>query len=62
MYRKLKKRLLDFHIQNEKYRVNGPSEKQLEEETLTGVKFTYIIKLHVCLKRMLREVIITDDK
>ena len=59
---KLKNRLIKFHITNEKYRVNGPTEKQKEEQMRTGVPFKYLVKLHRCLKKMLREVIISDDK
>lgn len=59
---KLKTRLIKFFIIEEKYRVNGPTKEQMEEESNTGVKFNFLAKLHNCLKRMLREVIITEDK
>ena len=39
IYMKLKKRVIQFHIINEKYRINGASKQQLDEEVKTGVKF-----------------------
>lgn len=48
-------------VTEEKYRINGPTQRQLLDEK-NGMKFALIAKLHGCLKRMLREVIITDDK
>lgn len=62
IFKKLKKRLIQFHIINEKVRVNGLTNKQKEDEMRTGIKFRYLVQLHKCLKKMLREVIITDDK
>lgn len=34
----------------------------MEESLRTGVDFPYLVKLHKCLKVMLREVINSDDK
>lgn len=62
VFSKLKNKLIKFFITEEKYRVNGPSKHQLDEEVKTGVRFSFLCKLHECLKRMLREVIITEDK
>lgn len=62
VFSKLKNKLIKFFILGEKHRVNGPTKHQLEEEIKTGVRFSFLCKLHECLKRMLREVIITDDK
>lgn len=38
-FAKMKTRLIKFHILNEKYRINGPTKKQKEDEVLTGIPF-----------------------
>jgi hypothetical protein len=62
VFTKLKNRLIKFHITMEKHRISGPTKAQDEQEFRTGVRFSFLVKLHNCLKRMLREVIITDDE
>lgn len=62
MFKKLKRKLSKFFIEAEKYRVNGPSRHMKDVEFQTGVNFKYLSNLHLCLKKMLRDVINTDDK
>ena len=38
-FAKLKNRLVKFHITNEKYRVNGPTQSQKDDVLRTGVPF-----------------------
>ena len=62
IFQRLKNRLIKFHLLSEKYRKCGPTQKQIEEKKATGLDFGYLKQLHKCLKRMLREVVLTDDK
>ena len=62
IFQRLRSRLIKFHVISEKYRICGPTLKQIEEKKLTGLDFGYMMQLHKCLKRMLREVVLTDDK
>lgn len=62
MFRKLKEKLVRFYVTAEKYKLHGPSKKQIEECNRLGVNFDYMMKFHQCLKKMVREIIITDDK
>jgi len=62
IFQRLRQRLIKFHLTSEKYRKCGANSRQLEEKRTTGLDFTYMMQLHKCLKRMLREVVLTDDK
>ena len=62
IFQRLRQRLIKFHLISEKYRKCGPTQKQLDEKAATGLDFNYMMQLHKCLKRMLREVVLTDDK
>lgn len=41
VFRKLRQRLLSFHVVGEKYRLNGPSQDQLAAEHRSGVHFGF---------------------
>ena len=62
VFKRLRNKILKFHLIQEKVRIEGLSEKQKEEKRITGIDFGYLVKLHKCLFNMLREVVITDDK
>jgi hypothetical protein len=57
------KRIINKHtLERERVRQLGTTDKIKYLEVNCGIKWTYIMKLHHCLKRMLREVINTVDK
>ena len=62
MFRKLKDKLVKFYITAEKYKLHGPTKKQIEESNRIGINFDYMMKFHMCLKKMVRNIVITDDK
>ena len=62
IYEKLKKRLMAFFVQQSKHRKLGPDQKTQQIELETGTKFPYIVKLNQCLRTMLRQVCVSDDK
>jgi hypothetical protein len=50
-------RLEAFYVLSEKYRVNGPTQKQAQMMRDTGYPFSYHIELHKCLKHLLLNMI-----
>lgn len=62
IFKRLRARLIKFYIEQERYRKEGPTPKQKELKARLGVDFSYMQKLFHCLKKMLREVINSEDK
>lgn len=62
IFKRLRSRLLKFYIEQERFRKEGPSEKQKDMKARLGVDFSYMQKLFHCLKKMLREVINSEDR
>ena len=62
IFKRLRSRLIKFYIEQERYRKEGPTAKQKEIKARLGVDFSYMQKLFHCLKKMLREVINSEDK
>lgn len=61
IFARLKNRIMTSFILAEKYRLNGPTPEQIKQANSTGIDFPMRIKLHNCLKQLLREVILTPE-
>ena len=61
MYQKLRNRLLDFFIQQEKVKTLGKTDAIRKEEDKSGYSWEYRVELHLCLKRLLVRVIDTRE-
>jgi len=62
IFKRLSERVKDFFVVNEIYKRHGPTPMQKQQEQDTGIDFSYRVVLHKCLKRLLREVVLTKDK
>ena len=49
VFKRLKNKLIKFHLEAAKYRKFGPTQKHIDQKFKTGVDFTYMIKMHKCL-------------
>ena len=58
----LKNKCLTNFILTEQYRLNGPTAAQKHKAETTGVDFLFRSKLHISMKSLLREVIMTTEK
>jgi len=61
MYQKLRNRLLDFFIQDEKVKSLGKSEAIRKDEDKSGYSWEFRVELHLCLKRLIVRVIDTRE-
>lgn len=53
MYQKMIARVEAFYFVAEKYRVAGPTMRQMQQQKETGYPFSYQVELHRCLKHLL---------
>ena len=49
IFKRLKNKLIKFHLEQAKYRKFGPTKKHVEQKFRTGVDFSYMVKMHKCL-------------
>ena len=62
LFKKLKRKIVKFFIESERVRKNGLTPALKDLNFRLGIEFAYLKKLNYCLKKMLREVINTEDK
>jgi hypothetical protein len=61
VYNNLISRLNNFYLLSEKYRLNGPTKRQLQEFRDSGFNFDFRMQLHKCLKKLLLAVVTQRD-
>jgi hypothetical protein len=59
MFFSMRSKLTAFFMVADQHRKKGPTVAQKAFELKTGINFSYKIKMHNCLKRLLRECVIT---
>ena len=57
MYEKLVLRLSAFYMNNEKIRIQGHTEMQLETMKKQGFNWPYRVKLHKCLRELVIQIV-----
>jgi len=57
LYTNLINRLHSFYVLAEKYRLYGPTKRQLQEFRDSGFNFDFRLQLHKCLKKLLLSVV-----
>jgi len=61
MYQKLRNRLMDFFMQDEKVKALGKTDAIRKDEDKSGYSWEFRVELHLCLKRLLVRVVDTKQ-